>query len=84
MSGLSTVEVPGDRVLLLSGLFFPRYSAWTSVRAMGQRKSNLCSSGRRGRSVTGCFRVILWSRAKVHERREKAYQLDLKELSGIP
>jgi mevalonate pyrophosphate decarboxylase len=71
-------------VLLLSGLLFQRYSVRASVRAMHQRVSNLCSSGSRGRSVTGCFRVILWSRAKVHERREKAYQLDLKELSGIP
>jgi hypothetical protein len=51
---------------------------------MFQWKSNLGSSGRRGRSVTGCFQVKLWSRAKVQERREKAPQPNLKELSEIP
>lgn len=39
---------------------------------------------KRGRSVTGCSRVTLWSRAKVHERREKASPLNLKELSEKP
>jgi hypothetical protein len=84
MNGLSTVKVPGDRVLLLSGLFFQRFGVRASVRAMFQREGNLGSLGRRGRSVTGCFQVRLWSRAKVQERREKATQLDLKELSGTP
>jgi hypothetical protein len=77
-------EVPGDRVLLKKRLFGRRFELRASAWKSFQRLGNPESSGRRGRSVTGCFQVKLWSRAKVHERREKAPQPDLKELLEKP
>jgi hypothetical protein len=77
-------EVPGDRVLLWKWLLDRRWALRASAWRTFQRTCNPGSSGRRGRSVTGCFQVKLWSRAKVHERREKAPQLDLEELLEKP